>query len=82
MIANFERMEHKVEIDLQDICSYIRYLQTCVDETYSRNAWHVPLLGGYAQSHPTLGPPFDTWVPPPAPFEAPTPPEDSDFQEK
>ena len=32
-------------------------------------------------SSPTSGPPFDTWVPPPAPSEAPSPPEDPDFQE-
>ena len=38
MLANFERIEHRVQNDLQYICSSIRYLQTCVDEIYSRNA--------------------------------------------
>ena len=32
-------MEHGVDNDLQYICASIRYLQTCVDDTYSRNAW-------------------------------------------
>jgi len=39
----------------------------CVDETYSRNAWHVPLPRGHAQTLPASGPPFDILVPPPAP---------------
>ena len=37
MSANFERIENRVQNDLQYICSSIRYLQTCVDESYSRN---------------------------------------------
>jgi len=81
MIVNFQRMEHRVDNDLQYICASICYLQTCVDETYSRNAWPVPLLRGHLQPLPTSGPPFDTWVPPPAPSEAPAPPEDPDIQE-
>jgi len=38
MSANFQRMEKRVDNDLQYICASIHYLQTCVDETYSRNA--------------------------------------------
>ena len=76
MSANFERIEHRVQNDLQYICSSIWYLHTCVDETYSRNAWHAPLSRGHAQPLPTSGSPFDTWVPPPAPSEAPAPPEE------
>jgi len=43
MSANFQRMEHRVDNDMQYTCASIRYLQTCVDDTYSRNAWPVPL---------------------------------------
>jgi len=81
MIANFKRMEHRVDNDLQYICASIRYLQTCVNETYSRNAWPAPLSRGHSQHLPTSGHPFDTWVPPPAPSEALAPPEDPDLQE-
>jgi len=79
MTANFERMEHRVQNDLQYICSSICYLQTCVDENYSRNAWHVPLQRGHAQPLPDLGPLFVTLVPPLAPSDALAPPEDPDF---
>jgi len=79
MPTNFERIEHSIQNDLQYIYSSIRYLQTCVDETYSRNAWSVPLLRGHTQPLLTSGPPFNTWVPPPAPSEAPAPLEDPDF---
>ena len=48
MSANFEKIEHRVQNDLQYICSSIQYLQTCVDETYSRNAWPVPHPRGHA----------------------------------
>jgi len=41
-------MEQRVGNDLQYICASIRYLQTCVDDTYSRNAWHIPLLRGHS----------------------------------
>ena len=75
MTANFQRMEHRVDNDLQYICVSIRYLQTCVDEIYSMNAWHVPLSRGHSQPLPTSGLPFETWVPPPALSEAPAPPE-------
>jgi len=61
------------------ICSSIRYLQTRVDESFSRHAWPAPLPSGYTQLLPVTGPPFDPWVPPPAPSGAPTPPEDPDF---
>ena len=67
MSANFKRIEYKVQNDLQYVCSSIRYLQMCVDETYSRNAWPVPLPRGHAQTLPASGPPFDILVPPPAP---------------
>ena len=53
MSINFEWIEHRVQNDLQYICSSIRYLQTCVDETYSRNAWSVPLPRGHSQPLPT-----------------------------
>jgi len=81
MSANFERIEHRVQNDLQYICSSIRYLQTCVDEIYSKNAWHVLLLRGHAQPLLTSGPPFDTWVPLPTPPETPAPPKDPNFHE-
>ena len=81
MSSNFERIAHRVQNDLQYICLSIRYLQTCINETYSRNAWPIPLPRGHAQPLPALGPPFDTWVPPPVPSEAPASPEDPDFQE-
>ena len=48
-------MEHRVDNDLQYICASICYLQTCIDETYSRNAWPVPLLRGHAQPLSTSG---------------------------
>ena len=38
MSAHFQRLEQRVDNDLQYICASIRYLQTCVDDTYSRNA--------------------------------------------
>jgi len=79
--ANFQRMEHRVDNDLQYICASIRYLQTGINETYSRNAWPVPLPRGHSQPLSTLCPPFDSWVPPPAPSKAPAPPEGPDFQE-
>ena len=60
MSANVERIEQRVQNDLQYICSSIRYLQTCVDETYNKNAWPVPLPRGHAQPVPALGPLFDT----------------------
>jgi len=47
MTVNFQRMEHRVDNDVQYICASIRYLQTCVDDTYSRNAWLVPLPRGH-----------------------------------
>ena len=47
MTANFQRMEHRVDNDLRNIRASIHYLQTCVDKTYSRNAWLVPLLRGH-----------------------------------
>ena len=67
--------------DLQHICAYIRYLQTCVDDTYSRNAWLAPLPSGHSQLLSTMGPPFDAWVPPLVVPEAPAPPKDRDFQD-
>jgi len=70
-----------VDNDLQHICAYIRYLQTCVDDTYSRNAWLAPLTSGHSQPLPMTGPPFDAWVPPSVVPEAPAAPEDPDFQE-
>jgi len=79
MSANFQRLEQRVDNDLQYICASILYLQTCVDDTYSRNTWHVPLPRAHYQPLLTMGPPFNTWVPPSAAFEAPTPPEDPDF---
>ena len=67
--------------DLQYICASIRYLQTSVDDTYSQNAWFVPLSRGQSQPLPMTSPPFDTLVPPPVISEAPTSPEDPDFKE-
>jgi len=81
MSANFQRMEQRVDNDLQYICASIRYLQTCVDDTYSRNTWPIPLLRDHSQPLPMMGPPFDTWVPPPVISEAPGPPVDPNFQE-
>ena len=67
MYTNFQRIKKRVDNDQQYIYVSIRYLQTSVDETYSRNAWHVPLPRGHAQTLPASGPPFDILVPPPAP---------------
>jgi len=60
MSANFQKIEKRVDNDLQYICASIRYLQTCVDDTYSRNAWPVPLSRGHSQPLPTAGLLFDT----------------------
>ena len=79
--AHFQRLEKRVDNDLQHICASFRYLQTCVDDTYSRNAWLAPLPSGHSYPLPMMGPPFDAWVPPPIVLEASTPPEDPDFQE-
>ena len=38
MSTNFQRMEQRVDNDQSYICAFIRYLQTCVEDTYSRNA--------------------------------------------
>jgi len=38
MTAHFQRLKQRVDNDLHHICASIRYLQTCVDDTYSRNA--------------------------------------------
>ena len=72
-------MEQRMDNDLQYICASIQYLQTCVDDTYGRNAWPAPLLRGHSQPLPTMGPPFDAWVPPPVVSDTPAPPEDPDF---
>ena len=48
MTANFQKMQQRVDNDLQYIFASIRYFQTCVDETYSKNAWPVLLLRGHA----------------------------------
>jgi len=42
----------------------------------------IPVSNGYAQPLPILGPPLASWVPPLAPFEAPAPPRNSDFQKE
>jgi len=82
MSTRHEEIQQGFQNDLTYICSFIRYLQTCVNESYGRHAWHVPLPSGYAQPFPISGPLFARWVSPPAPSEAPTPPEDPDFQEE
>jgi len=82
MTAHLERIQQGFQNDLIYICSSILYLQTCVDESYGWHAWPVPLSSDFAQPLPIPGPPFDPWVPPPAPSEAPAPPEDPDFQEE
>jgi len=82
MSARHEEIQQGFQNDLMYICSSICYLQTCVDESYSRHAWPIPLPSSYAQRLLSSGPPFDPWVPPLAPSEAQAPPEDPDFQEK
>ena len=62
------------------VCSSIRYVQICVDESFSRHAWYAPFLSGYAQILPTVGPPFDPWAPPLKPSVVPAPLKDPDFQ--
>jgi len=71
MTAHFQRLEHRVDNDLHHIYASITYLQTCVDDTYSRKAWPAPLPSGHSQPLPMTGPPFDAWVPPPFVLEAP-----------
>ena len=81
MSTRQEEIQQGFQNDLMYICSSICYLQTCVDESYGRHAWPIPLSSSYAQRLASLGRPFDTWVPTLAPSEASTPPEDQDFQE-
>ena len=81
MSTRQEEIQQGFQNDLTYICSSIRYLQTCVDESYGRHAWSISLSSGYAQPLPTSGPLFDPWVPPPAPSETPAPLEDPDFHE-
>jgi len=61
------------------VFSSIRYLQSCVDESFDRHVWPTPLPSGYAQPLLTTSPFFDMWVPLSAPSGAPAPPEDPDF---
>ena len=48
MYTNFQRIKKRVDNDQQYIYVSIHYLQTSVDETYSRNAWLVLLLRGHS----------------------------------
>jgi len=59
MSVNFQMSEQRVDNDLQYISASIHYLQTCVNDTNSRNAWPVPLLRGHSQLLPMTGPSFD-----------------------
>ena len=81
MSTRQEDIQQGSQNDLMYICSFIRHLQTCVDESYGRYAWPVLLSSSYAQPLPSTDPPFDLWVPPPAPSEAPASPEDPNFLE-
>jgi len=81
MAAHFQRLEQRVDNDLNHICDSIRYMQTCLHDIYHRHTWPAPLPRGRSQPLPSVGPPFDAWVPPPTVLEAPASPEDPDFQE-
>jgi len=47
MSARHEEIQQGFQNDLTYICSAIRYLQTCVDESYGRHAWPISLSSGY-----------------------------------
>ena len=81
MTAHFQRLEQRVDNDLNHICDSIRYMQTCVHDIYNRHTWPDPLPRCRSQPLPSTGPPFDAWVSPLAVPEAPASPEDPDFQE-
>jgi len=57
-----EEIQQGYQNDLAYAFSFIQYLETCVDESFSRHAWPAPLLSGYAQPLPAMGPLFDLWV--------------------
>jgi len=81
MTAHFQRLEQRVDNNLNHICDSIRYMQTCVSDIYNRYTWPAPLPSGRSQPLPPTGSPFDAWVPRPIVPEAPASPEDPDFQE-
>ena len=77
MTAHFQRLEQRVDNNLNHICDSIR----CLHDIYHRHTWPAPLPRGRSQPLPFAGPPFDAWIPPPAVPKAPASPEDPDFQE-
>ena len=79
MTAHSQRLEQRVNNDFNHICTSIRYLQTCVDDTYSRNDWPASLSSSHSQPLSLTGLPFEPWVPPSVVPDAPAPPEDPDF---
>ena len=81
MTAHFQRLEQRVNNDFHHICTSICYLQTCVDDTYSRNDWPAPLSSSHSRPLSLTGPPFEPWVPPSVVPDAPALLEDPDFQE-
>ena len=81
MTAHFQRLEQRVDNDLHHIGASIRYLQTCVDDTYSRNAWPAPLPSSHSRPLSLPGPPFKARVPPSVVPDALAPPKDPDFHE-
>ena len=78
MITHIERIQQGLQNDLTYICSSIRYLQTCVDE--SNGTLGLFLFRAATRSLFLLHILHLThWVPPPAPFEAHALSEDPDF---
>ena len=82
IIVHFQRLEQRVDNDLQHICASIRYLQTCVDDTYNRNDWPSPLSSSHSRPLSLTGPPFEPWVSTSVVPDAPAQQEDPDFQER
>ena len=79
MTANFQRLEQRLDNDLNHICDSIHYMHTCIGDIYHRFDWLAPLPHGRSQPLPSTGLPFATWVPSLAASEPPASPEDLDF---
>ena len=79
LTANFQRLEQRLDNDLNHICDFIRYMHNCIGDIYDRFDWPAPLPHDRSQPLPSIGPPFGAWVPPPAAPKPPASPEDPDF---